>query len=59
VGKDAVAAAGLGGVVCSEHPDKITLAKDADTALPVIHAVYLRTSLLFMAVAYIDDVFII
>ncbi|PUA30332.1 MAG: hypothetical protein B0W54_07460 [Cellvibrio sp. 79] len=38
----------FGAVVCSEHPDKIALASDADIALPVIQAVYLRASLLFM-----------
>lgn len=43
----AVVAGFLSGV-CSEQPDKIALAKDADIALPVIQAVYLRASRLFM-----------
>jgi hypothetical protein len=45
--------------VRSEHPDKIALAKDADIALPVIHAVYLRTSRLFMGACLCGCFFIV
>jgi hypothetical protein len=49
-----------GAGVCSEQPDKITLARDADIALPVIQAVYLRTSRLFMGkLAFVGVNFIV